>query len=152
MSGPGVLDFADAGNLSTTVTASSPGTYRVRLVADDGMVGTFQELLLTFEEPAPPAAPPDLRLHAIGLAVYDINAEATSVTHWFAGRAHETVAFEYTGDIDAPFRDHTDGGYAPAIQADDGGIYQLTITEPGDQAARWNTKMFFRARWPDGKP
>ncbi len=152
MSGPGVLDFADAGNLSTTVTASSPGTYRVRLVADDGMVGTFQELLLTFEEPAPPAAPPDLRLHAIGLAVYDINANTTSVTHWFAGRAHETVAFEYTGDIDAPFRDQTDGGYAPAIQADDGGIYQLTITEPGDQAARWNTKMFFRARWPDGKP
>ncbi len=152
MSGPGVLDFADAGNLSTTVTASSPGTYRVRLVADDGMVGTFQELLLTFEEPAPPATPPDLRLHAIGLAVYDINADATSATHWFAGRAHETVAFEYTGDIDAPFRDHTDGGYAPAIQADGGGIYQLTITERGDQAARWNTKMFFRARWPDGNP
>jgi regulation of enolase protein 1 (concanavalin A-like superfamily) len=144
MSGPGTLVFADAGDLSTTVTSSSPGTYRVRLVADDGTVGTFQELLLTFAEDTPP----EVRLHAVGLAVYDMTSGTTRVTHRLAGRAYESVAFEYTGDLGSPFRDHVSGGYPPKIQADSEGIYELTISEPGDKTALWNRRMFFRARWP----
>ena len=152
MSGPGILNFANAGNLSTTVTTTSPGDYRVRLIADDGTIGTFQELTLTFAEALPPAAPPDVRLHDVGRAIYEISTDLTSVTHQFSGRAHETVVFAYAEDIGVPFRDHTEGGYAPRIQADDRGIYELTITEHGNHEARWNRRMFFRARRPDDVP
>jgi len=152
MSGPGLLNFADAGNLSTTVTATSPGDYRVRLIADDGTIGTFQELTLTFTEPPPAAAPPDVRLHSVGRAVYEPSTDLTRVTHQFIGHAHETAVFEYAEDIGTPFRDHAEGGYAPRIQADDRGIYELTITGHGNLEAPWNRRMFFRVRRPDDVP
>jgi hypothetical protein len=91
-------------------------------------------------------------LHDVGRAIYEISTDLTSVTHQFSGRALETVVFAYAEDIGVPFRDHTEGGYAPRIQADDRGIYELTITELGNHEARWNTRMFFRARRPDDVP
>ena len=41
VSGPGSLTFTDPSSLATTATASTPGTYIMRLEADDGEVRTF---------------------------------------------------------------------------------------------------------------
>lgn len=94
------------------------------------------------------ASPPAIGMFLVGSAIYDAASDTTSVTHRFVGKPHESAAFEYSERIGAAFRDHSRGGYAPAIQADAGGIFQLGITEAGDHAAAWNSMMFFRAGWP----
>jgi subtilisin family serine protease len=46
-SGPGTVAFADATSVDTTATFSAPGTYVLRLAADDGELSAFDETTAT---------------------------------------------------------------------------------------------------------
>ena len=85
-------------------------------------------------------------MHLVGPAIY--NGTNTRVTHRFAGTANETLVFEYAEEPGGPYRDHAFGGYAATIQSDADGIFQLSVTEPGNKVSLWNAKMFFRVRRP----
>lgn len=52
ISGPGTLVFGSPDALATTVSATGPGSYRVRLVIDDGAVRLFDEITVQFERTA----------------------------------------------------------------------------------------------------
>jgi PKD repeat protein len=56
-SGPGMAAFGDAAALSTTVTFDTPGTHRLRLLADDGEVTTFAEIEVTVDGDSQPLTP-----------------------------------------------------------------------------------------------
>ncbi|MCC5839866.1 MAG: PKD domain-containing protein [Opitutales bacterium] len=55
--GPGLAAFGDVGALSTTVTFDTPGTHRLRLLADDGEVQTFGEIEVTVDGEGTPLTP-----------------------------------------------------------------------------------------------
>lgn len=46
-SGPGPVTFGDASAVDTTATFSIPGTYALRLTANDGQYTTYDELIVT---------------------------------------------------------------------------------------------------------
>ena len=115
-------------------------------VADNN--GSEATATVTVTKDDTPTIPPAVRMHLAGHATYDSSTATTRVTHRFAGTPGDVVAFVYTPELGAAYRNHTIGGYAPAITADADGIFQLTITEPGNHAAAWNSRMFFRAMWP----
>ncbi len=50
-SGPAAVSFADASMVDTTVTFSEPGTYVLRLTADDGAFQSFDEVTVTVTAP-----------------------------------------------------------------------------------------------------
>jgi len=143
---PGVtaFTFLYSGRGGTAYAPSSeapslPGLYTVTATPDGNFTGSA---LYDFAI----VAAPILRMHLVGPAVYD--GTKTRVTHRLAGTAHETLIFEYSEEPGGPFRNHTVGGYAATIQSDADGIFQLSVTEPGNKASLWNSKMFFRARRP----
>lgn len=47
VAGPGALDFANATQASTPVTFALPGTYQIRLAADDGETKVFDDSIMT---------------------------------------------------------------------------------------------------------
>jgi uncharacterized repeat protein (TIGR02543 family) len=47
VSGPGTVTFADASTVDTTATFTTPGTYTLRLTADDGFGSDFDEVMIT---------------------------------------------------------------------------------------------------------
>ncbi len=47
VSGPGSATFGNSGQAATGVTCAAPGTYLLRLTADDGAVQTFDDIILT---------------------------------------------------------------------------------------------------------
>lgn len=47
VSGPGTVTFADPESVDTTVTVDQPGTYRLRLSADDGQSESIDSMVLT---------------------------------------------------------------------------------------------------------
>lgn len=49
VSGPGTITFQDASQIDTTATASLPGIYVLRLIANDGQIKTYDEITLTYE-------------------------------------------------------------------------------------------------------
>lgn len=51
VSGPGNVTFSHAAQADGTATCDAPGTYLLRLTADDGAVRTFDDLSLTAEAP-----------------------------------------------------------------------------------------------------
>ncbi|MCX6857322.1 MAG: PKD domain-containing protein, partial [Verrucomicrobia bacterium] len=50
MSGPGTATVADPGSASTTATFNLPGSYTMRLVANDGEVKTYDEMVATITQ------------------------------------------------------------------------------------------------------
>lgn len=54
ISGPGTVAFADVSDAATTAVFPQPGTYRLRLTADQGTMRTFEEKTVTVEPAAPP--------------------------------------------------------------------------------------------------
>jgi hypothetical protein len=50
VSGPGAVNFAAATTVDTTATFTQPGTYVLRLTADDGIDQTFDEITITVSE------------------------------------------------------------------------------------------------------
>jgi hypothetical protein len=143
---PGVMAFTlvYSGRAGTTYGPSSsapslPGLYTLTATPDGNFTGSAQNDFAI-------VAPPVLRMHLVGPAIY--NGTNTRVTHRFAGAANEALVFEYAEEPGGPFRGHTIGGYAATIQSDADGLFQLTIIEPGNRAAAWNSKMFFRVRRP----
>ena len=49
ISGPGTASFGDANQLDTNVTFDLPGSYVLRLTADDGEVVTFSDITITYD-------------------------------------------------------------------------------------------------------
>ncbi len=61
VAGPAGLAFEDAGKVVTTIRITSPGTYTLRLTADDGEAQGTDELVIRVTEPnQPPVASDDL--------------------------------------------------------------------------------------------
>lgn len=128
---------------------SGTETFHYSIVDSNGSEATAV-VTVTKNASAEPA--PDVNLHLPGHAIYDPITASTRVTHRLLGPPGEGVVFVYTPDLATPYRDHSIGGYAPVITSDVDGIFQLTITEPGNHAAAWNSRMFFRASWPQMGP
>ena len=57
-SGPGTVAFGDANAVDTTATFSDFGTYVLRLTADDGELSSYDEVMVTYYETAPPNQAP----------------------------------------------------------------------------------------------
>lgn len=132
---------------AASASGSETFTYRV---ADGDDTEATATVTVTKDSSLPP--PPEVNMFLPGNATYDPIGASTRVTHLFVGKPGESVSFVYTPELSAAYRDHTDGGYSTAVTADADGIFQLTITEPGNHAAAWNSRMFFRAFWPPTGP
>lgn len=103
LSGPGTVTFADPASPASTATFSEPGTYELRLTADDGALTASDEVTVTVE-PAPPTTILYFSLlqngnvgALTGVRDEDIVAfDGTAFTLYFDGSA-----VGVTGDIDA---------------------------------------------------
>jgi hypothetical protein len=96
VSGPGTVSFGSATSLSTTVSASAAGTYRLRLVANDGTLQTFDELVVSVEDSTKTPAMVTLA----GLTTtYDGNAKPVTATTSPSGL---NVEITYNGSLTAP--------------------------------------------------
>jgi hypothetical protein len=135
--------------LELLASASGTETFTYRVRDSNGSEATAT---VTVTKATTAAPPPDVSVYLPGHAIYDPVTGTTRVTHRLAGLPGEGVVFVYTPDLATPYRNHSIGGYAPVITSDADGIFQLTITEPGNHAAAWNSRMFFRASWPQAGP
>ncbi len=90
VSGPGIAQFADANSAVTTVSLSLPGTYVLRLTADDGITASFEDVAVTAQ-------------HNISFAVSPANmtiaeGESGSFTVALANAPLDTVAVTVVPD------------------------------------------------------
>lgn len=135
------------GNVLFTPSSASAGvetfTYTV---ADEA--GSESSATVTVTLTAPALPPPQLQLYLVGNAVYQSATDTTRIVHRFSGPPNESLVFEYTEQPGSAFRGAAQGGYAASIQPNANGIFELIITESGNKAALWNSKMFFRVRRP----
>ncbi len=74
VSGPGTVTFADAAALQTTATFSTPGTYVIRLRADDGALQSSDDATVTVNPAAGtvPAAPANLTATGFSASQIDL--------------------------------------------------------------------------------
>ena len=96
ISGPGAVSFGSAASLSTTMTASAAGTYRIRLLANDGTLQTFDELVVSVEDST--KTPATVTLTGLA-ATYDGKAKPVTVT---TTPADLNVEITYNGSLTAP--------------------------------------------------
>ena len=135
------------GNVLFTPSSTSAGvetfTYTV---ADEA--GSESSATVTVTMTAPALPPPQVQLHLVGNALYQAATDTTRIVHRFSGPPNQSLVFEYTEQPGSAFRGAAQGGYAASVQSDANGIFELSITEAGNKAALWNSKMFFRVRRP----
>ncbi len=85
VSGPGDVTFDDASATSTSARFSAPGTYVLRLEANDGELVGSDELTVTVDSPPPPTSGPIL-----------LEAESGTLTAPMAKRSHpDAIGGEY---------------------------------------------------------
>lgn len=82
-------------------------------------------------------APFTLQLTAVGTAVFD--GDNTSATYAFIGVPGQLYSLQYTSDLTGAWID------LPPTSTGSTGSFAVTVTAPGDQAALWNSRIFFRA-------
>jgi hypothetical protein len=109
-SGPGAVSFSDAGSLTSEVTFDAPGTQVLRLLADDGDVTTFDEVVLEVQGSQAATVTLSDLVH-----IYDGTPKAATVTTEPEGLA---VSITYDGSSQAPV---ASGEHAVLA----------TVTEPG---------------------
>ncbi|MCU0791965.1 MAG: Ig-like domain-containing protein [Opitutaceae bacterium] len=85
----------------------------------------------------PSPAPFTLQLVSVGTAVFDgVN---TSATYAFIGVPNQLYTLQYTSDLDGPWFT------LPATSTGLTGSFAVDLVVPGDHAALWNSRIFFRA-------
>ena len=141
VSGPGTVTFANPNALDTNASFSSPGTYVLRLTADDSILTNSEDVTITVEpqnQPPTVVAGPDQTIalpHAAtlnGSATDDgLPAASVLVTAWtqVSGPGTATFAEAYLTDTTATFSEP--GTYVLRLSASDSDLSsesELTIT------------------------
>lgn len=88
-SGPGTVSFADSAALATTASFSTPGSYVLRLIADDGAVKTYDDTTAS-------ATLPVLTISATTPTANEAGPIAGEFTITRAGSSDFTLATHYT--------------------------------------------------------
>ena len=88
-SGPGTVSFADAAAEATTAGFSAPGTYVLRLVADDAQVKTFDEVTVTTSVPM-------VNITANSPGATEANDGVAAYTITRTGSGDSTMAVQFT--------------------------------------------------------
>jgi hypothetical protein len=149
VSGPGVVGFADASAEDTTATFSLPGSYVVRLTADDGDLTASDDLAITVSPPnqAPTVdAGADQAIELPAGAALDGTVGddglpdppgAVTVT-WSKANGPGPVSFADANAVDTTASFSNPGTYVLRLLADDGALTasdEVTITvAPANQA------------------
>ena len=84
-SGPGTVIFADAAATTTTAEFSAPGSYVLRLIADDSQVKTFDEVTIT-------TSVPEVNITANALTTTEANGGVAAYTITRTGSGDSTLA------------------------------------------------------------
>ncbi|MDH3452759.1 MAG: hypothetical protein OEN20_10080, partial [Gammaproteobacteria bacterium] len=156
-SGPGVVTFADAGEVDTTASFPIDGTYVLRLTADDSELTAFDELTVTVNpEPvnqAPNvAAGPDQTITLPDNALLDgtVNDDGlpdppdTTTVTWSQVSGPGAVVFGNANAVDTAASFPLAGTYVLRLMADDSELTafaELTVTvnpQPPNQAPTVN--------------
>ena len=105
VNGPGSVTFTDAARSDTTATFSAPGTYVLRLIADDGEIKTCNELTVSTTTPMVTVealnAAAEFQLAPGELRITRAGSTAASLTvRWsVAGSATPDVDYAHLGNV-----------------------------------------------------
>lgn len=83
------------------------------------------------------AAPFSLQLISVGVATFD--GTNTSGAYGFIGVPNQTYSIQYTSDLSGEWTT------LPPVSTGPTGSFSVTVIAAGDQAALWNSRIFFRA-------
>jgi hypothetical protein len=121
------LNLNEGGSITVTASQAGDGNY-------NAATNVPQSLVITDD-----SAPPTLAiLQVVTAAAYNSGSNTTSVTVEFSGEPDKTYQIVYSTDL---MTWSTPSGYPTGAT----GTFQATFTSPGDVAAAWSTRMFFRA-------
>ena len=99
-SGPGDVTFADAASEATTAGFSLPGTYILRLIADDTQVKTFDDVTITTSVPM-------INITANSPSATEVNGGVATYTITRNGSGDSTMAVQFTVSGTAGVQDYT---------------------------------------------
>ncbi|HEU4768910.1 MAG TPA: hypothetical protein VFS77_16110, partial [Pyrinomonadaceae bacterium] len=129
VSGPGAVTFADVHDLATVVTFAGPGTYTLRLTADDTEFTVSDDVVITVHpENQPPVvnAGPDLTVRLPNLATLNGTATddgwpfgSTLVTSWTKVSGPGNVTFANPASPVTTAQFSIEGTYVLRLTADD---------------------------------
>ncbi|MEK0449172.1 MAG: hypothetical protein RL088_1440 [Verrucomicrobiota bacterium] len=100
-SGPGLVQFADATSPSTTAQFSVPGTYVLRLIADDSQVKTFSDAVVT-------TSLPELNITANAPSASEQNGGVAAYTIVRSGAGSSSMQVNFTVGGSAVESDYSD--------------------------------------------
>jgi hypothetical protein len=120
VSGPGTVTFADPAAVDTRASFSAPGTYVVRLTADDGELTVSDDVTIVASEPVPE---PSIKLTVRG---YKVKGKQKADLAW-SGAARADVDVLRNGAKVATTAN--DGAYTDNINATGGGTYRYKVCE-----------------------
>ena len=139
LSGPGTVTFANASAVDTTATFSAPGTYRLRLQADDGELTASDEVNIVVEAPTQNQAPvvdAGANQTILVSAAVTLNGTVTDdglpdppaavATTWRELSGPGTVTFANALAVDTTATFSAPGTYRLQLQANDG---ELTASD-----------------------
>ena len=88
-SGPGTVIFADSAATATTAEFSAPGSYVLRLIADDAQVKTFDEVTIT-------TSVPEVNITANAPTATEANGGVAAYTITRTGSGDSTMAVQFS--------------------------------------------------------
>ena len=143
VSGPGSVTFENSSAVDTTASFSLPGTYLLRLTADDGGLNTITEVTITVKPPPPVNQPPMVNAGSDqmitlprgasldGKVTDDGLPSGTLTTMWSKVSGPGTVVFGNATGVDTAATFSEAGTYVLRLTADDGVLMnnaEVTVT------------------------
>jgi hypothetical protein len=126
VSGPGAVSFGDASLVDTTASFSATGIYTLRLIADDGAVGVFDDVVVSVNAAPSVNAGPDQLVTLTGFANLDGTVSDDGLpggpltTTWSQLSGPGTVFFLNASEVDTTASFSSSGVYTLRLTANDG--------------------------------
>jgi len=127
VSGPGTAGFADPSAVDTTASFSTNGVYTLRLTANDGAVGIFDDVVITVNAAPTVSAGTDQLITLPASAsldgtVSDDGLPGPLTTTWSKVSGPGSVSFGNANAVDTTATFSTTGGYTLRLTANDGSV------------------------------
>ena len=121
-SGPGTVTFANPAAQDTTATFSAPGTYTLRLTADDSALSAFDEVVITVQQTPQVGAGPDRTVTLPAAATLDgtVTDDGPVQTTWSKVSGPGAVTFANPALVDTTATFSQPGSYTLRLTANDG--------------------------------